>query len=85
MGQRSIGQLPQGGTFEMETTSTARVAALRPESAAVEGETTIRLGDVPVLGDVEFHTTSLIGQTGMVLRATIKSGDKIVFEKQWSK
>ena len=84
MGQRSIGQLPQGGTFEMETLSTARVAASRPESAAVEGETTIRIVDVPVLGNMEFHTTSLIGQTGMVLRGTIKSGDKIIFEKQWN-
>jgi hypothetical protein len=85
MGQRTMAALPQGGTFEMDHTAMARVAASRPESATIEGDTTIRIAGVPVVGDMEFHTTSYVGQTGMTLRGTIKAGDKIIFEKQWTK
>jgi len=84
-GQRSIAALPQGGTFEMDHLAIARVSASRPEGATVEGDTTIRIAAVPVLGDMEFHTTSYIGHTGMTLRGVIKAGGKIVFEKQWTK
>ena len=76
--------LPQGGSIEVDHVAVARVAAARPDGAAVEGDTKIRVR-APVIGEIEVATTRRVSQTGMTLSGRVTMDGHVIFEKRWQR
>jgi putative CocE/NonD family hydrolase len=76
--------LPQGGSIEVDHVAVARVAATRPDGAAVEGDTKIRVR-APVIGEIEVATTSRVSQTGLTLSGRVTMDGHVIFEKRWQR
>jgi uncharacterized protein len=83
-GEKTGFPLPQGGSIEVDHVAVARVAAARPDGAAVEGDTKIRVR-APVIGEVEVATTSWVSQTGLALSGRVTMNGRVVFEKRWQR
>lgn len=83
-GQRSMAPLPQGGDLEIETVAVARVSEARPDAAAVQGQTTMRVA-LRDIGTIEVRTASFVTQSAMALNGRVTIDGRVIFEKRWTK
>jgi hypothetical protein len=72
------------GKMELNHTAKASVSASRPDTAKVEGETTVTL-QTPSGSTVVVATRSWITLSGMILSGRISLDGRLFFEKQWKK
>lgn len=72
------------GKLDLDHTATATVPASRPDTARVEGETTITL-QTPGHSIVVVTTKSWVTQNGLVLSGHITVDGQLFFEKHWQR
>jgi putative CocE/NonD family hydrolase len=83
-GQRSSMPLPQGGTLDIDTVAVAKVSEARPDAAAVQGETTMRVA-LHNVGTIEVHTASFVTQSAIALNGRVTLDGRLIFEKRWTR
>lgn len=84
-GERPVLLTPaRDGKMDLHHIAKASVSASRPDTAKVEGETTVTL-QTPSGSKVVVETRSWITLGGMILSGRISLDDRLFFEKQWKK
>jgi hypothetical protein len=76
--------LPQGWSMNIAHTAVAKVREARPDTASVQGDTTMTI-DLHDVGSIKVHTESMVTQTGLSLIGRVTMDDKLIFEKRWTR
>ena len=81
-GDMHKGLIPSGGRFLVDHVARATVAERAPAGAKVEGKTTVRI-ELPIAGNVDVETQTLITRTGMLVTGKVIVDGVVFFEKKW--